>query len=83
MGKFFCENIRVAHVQRNQRTLGDYGRAMVLGSFQFWGVLLIWLIEQGPNMLAVEASGVVLDIFSSSPSYLLSFSFPGRRLDIN
>ena len=34
---------------------GWLGRAMVLGSFQCWGVLLLWhMVGQGPAVLVVE-----------------------------
>ena len=33
-------------------------------NFQYWGVLLIWIIVgQGPIVLAIGAGGVCLDIF--------------------
>ena len=50
-------------------------------NFQYWGVLLIWIIVgQGPIALAVGANGGCLDIFSHL-SFLSSFS--GRRPDID
>ena len=48
------------------------GRAMVLGSFQCWGVLLLWhIVGQGPAVLAAGARHVgCFFIFSSHLSYL-------------
>ena len=44
-------------------------------NFQCQGVLLIWItIGQGPTALAVGAGWGCLDIFSSSLSFLFSFS---------
>ena len=40
-------------------SFGWLGRAMVLGSFQCWGVLLLWhMVGQGPAVLAVGAGRV-------------------------
>ena len=66
---------------------GWLGRAMVLGSFQCRGVLILWhMVGQGLAMLAAGAGrmGCYLFIISSRPSYL-PFSNAlsvGRRLDI-
>ena len=52
---------------------GDCGWAMVLGNFQCQGVLHnLIIVEQGPTVLAVGASGVCLDIFSLHFSFLPS-----------
>ena len=57
------------------------GWAMVLGSFQCWGILLLLhIVGQGPAVLAAGAGGVgyIFYIFHlSSISNVLSF---GRRL---
>ena len=38
---------------------GWLGRAMVLGSFQCWDILLLWhMVEQGPAVLAADAGRV-------------------------
>ena len=40
-------------------TVGGFGRAMVLGSFQCRGVLLLWhIVGQGPAVLAAGAGWV-------------------------
>ena len=56
---------------------------MVLGSFQYWGVLLLLhIVGQGPAVLAAGAGrvGFIFFIFHlSSISYVLSF----RRHDRN
>ena len=56
------------------------GRATVLGNFQCWGVMLMWIIlGQGPSVLAVNANRGYLDIFSLISLFLLLLS--GRRFD--
>ena len=52
-------------------------------TFQCRYVLLIWIIGQGPTVLAVGADGGCLDIFFSHLSFLLSFSLSGRRPNID
>ena len=53
-------------------------------NFQYWGVLLIWIIEgQGPIVLAVGASGVVWTFFLSSITSLFFLPLSGRRPDID
>ena len=66
---------------------GCLGRAMVLGSFQCLGVLLLWhMVGQGPALLAAGAGrvGCIVCIFfiSSILSSFSNFSSVGRRLDI-
>ena len=58
---------------------------MVLGNFQCWGVLLIWIIVgQGPTVPAVGAGGGCLDIFFSHLSFSLLFlPLSGRWPDID
>ena len=52
-------------------------------NFQYLGVLLIWIIVGlGLTELAVGAGGVVWTFFSRL-SFLFSFSFSGRRPDID
>ena len=65
------------------------GRAMVLGSFQCWGVLLLWhMVKQGPAVLAAGAGRVgcvFFFVFFFNSSILSSFSNASsvrRRLDI-
>ena len=64
------------------------GRAMVLGSFQCRGVLLLWhMVGQGPAVLAAGAGwvGFFFFFFFLISSILSSFSNAssvGRRLDI-
>ena len=50
---------------------GWLGRAVVLGNFQCWGLLLLWhMVGQGPAMLAAGAGRVgSFFIFSSRLSY--------------
>ena len=65
---------------------GWLGRAMVLGSFQCQGVLLLWhMIGQGPAVLAACAGRVTIFYIFFISSILSSFSNAssvGRRLDI-
>ena len=63
------------------------GRAMVLGSFQCWGILLLWyMVGQGPAVLAAGAGWVGYFLFyffiSSVLSSFSNASSVGRRLDI-
>ena len=59
---------------------GWLGWAMVLGSLQCRGVLLLLhIVGQGPAVLAAGAGRVGYIYFSSSPSNVLSF---GRRLNM-
>ena len=64
------------------------GRAMVLGSFQYPGVLLLWhMVGQGPVVLTAGAGrlGCFFYYFFFISSILSSFSNArslGRRLDI-
>ena len=53
-------------------------------NFQYWGVLLIWIIVgQGVIVLALGAGGVVWTFFLSSVTSLFFLPFSGRRLDID
>ena len=67
---------------------GWMGRAMVLGSFQCRGVLLLWhMVGQGPAVLAAGAGQVGYFLFfiffiSSIISSFPNASSVGRRLDI-
>ena len=55
---------------------------MVLGNFQCWGLLLIWIIVgQEPTVLSVGAGGVVWVSFSRLSFLFLPLS--GRRPDID
>ena len=57
---------------------------MVLGKLPVPGRPTIWMIvRQGPIALAVGAGGGCLDIFTPHLSFLSSFSFSGRRPDID
>ena len=59
---------------------GWLGWAMVLGSFQCWGVLLLLhIVGQWPAVLAASAGRVGYIFHLSSLSNVLSF---GRRLNI-
>ena len=55
------------------------GWAMVLGSFQCWGVLLLHMVGQGPAVLAAGAEQVRYIFYPSSFSNVLSF---GRWLNM-
>ena len=65
---------------------GWLGQAMVLGSFQCQGVLLLWhMVGQGPAVLAAGAGQVCCFFIFFISSILSSFSNAsslGRRLDI-
>ena len=53
-------------------------------NFQCWGILLIWIIVgQGPIVLAVDAGGGYLDMFSLVFFFLTSFSLSERWPDID
>ena len=56
---------------------------MVLGNFQYRGVLLVWIVVgQGPTALAVGAGGISLDVYA--PVYhFSSFFLSGRWPDID
>ena len=56
----------------------------MLGSFQCWGVLLLWhMVGQGSTVLAAGGTGGLYFFFPSGLSYLLSnVSSVARRLDI-
>ena len=66
--------------------VGWLGRAMVLGSFQCWGVLLLWhIVGQGPAVLIAGAGWMAFFFFFfhlrlSYLSFSNASSF-GRRLD--
>ena len=58
-------------------------RAIVLGTFQCLGVLLIWTIEgQGPTVLAVDAGGYYLDFYLSSIISLFVLTLSHSFLEI-
>ena len=62
-------------MQRNDLTASGRVVRRCWVNFQYWGVLLIWIIEeQGPIVLSVGAGGGCLDIFSLI--YHLSFLSP-------
>ena len=57
---------------------------VVLGNFQRWGVLLIWMtVGQEPTALALGVGGGCLDIFLLSIISPCFFSLSGRRSDID
>ena len=56
---------------------GWSGRAMVLGSFQCRGILLLWhMVGQGPAVLAARAGRVGCFLFFSSRLSYLLFLMP-------
>ena len=57
---------------------GLVGSAMVLGKFQCWGALLIWITfrQEGSTVLVVDAAGLFGYFFSR-------LSYSGRWLDIH
>ena len=62
------------HVKQNSCWLGW---AMVLGSFQYWGVLLLWhIVGQGPAVLAAGVRQVGYFSFFFISSILSSFLMP-------
>ena len=75
-------NRYVFHVVPHNFWSGWLGGAMVLGSFQFRGVLLLWhmVVRQGPAVLAAGAGRVgfffFFFFFSCRQSYLLPFLMP-------
>ena len=57
---------------------------MVLGNFQCWGVLLIWIMEgQGPTALAVGAGRGNRTFYLSSIISLFFLSLSRRRPNID
>ena len=75
-------NLRCSHMQYS----GRLGRAMVLGSFQCRGILLLWhMVGQGPAVLAAGVGRVGCFFIFFISSVLFSFSNASsleRRLDI-
>ena len=66
----------------NHLMYGWSGGAMVLGKFQYRGVLLIWIrVGQGSTALGVGACGAVWTLFLSSIISLFFLPLSGRRLD--
>ena len=64
-------------------TKGDCGQAIVLGNFQYRGVLLnSIMIGQGPTVLTVGTRGGCLNIFLTLSS-LFFLPLSGRRLVID
>ena len=84
---FTFSNILSKHRRNHKAVCGWLGRAMVLGSSQGWGILLLWhMVGQGPVVLVAGAGwvGCFLCVFFIA-SILSSFSNAssvGRRLDI-
>ena len=63
-------------------TKGWLGRAMVLGSFQCRGILLLWhMVGQGPDVLAASAGCVGYVLILSILSSFSDASSVGRQLD--
>ena len=79
-GGFFA--VKYQHFQCEQANchyfnFGWLGRAIVLGSFQCWGVLLLWhMIGKGLAVLATGAGWVGYFFFFSSRLSYLPFLMP-------